>query len=322
MDESQIRTLKDGEKITKPGFYRISLERHHNQPCDGPSVTSGTLRQMELDSPKYVWDFHPANPNRFERETTPAINMGKAMAAFVEGGVEQLMREFMVLPEKKPRRPTEAQIDAIKNGKGTTAGLESFSFWAKVDADPRDVITKADVDQIIAMGKVLKEDPAAAAALGGIPEITMAYQDAETGIWVLSRPDQVAFSGMVGDYKKTSPMGHFNGTHCDIQIDKYGYDMQIALAATAFENLTGEWPQQCGLVFQMGAAPYHVILRPLDEEDLRIGQFRNQMQIRAFAECWATGYWPGPGDHISPYRRQKHNREMWLERMNTAGEAP
>ena len=45
---TEIRTLADDEQITEPGFYAISLDRHHSQPCDGPSVTSGVLRKMEL----------------------------------------------------------------------------------------------------------------------------------------------------------------------------------------------------------------------------------------------------------------------------------
>ena len=44
----EIRTLADGELIAEPGFYNISLDRHHAQPCNGPSVTSGILRKMGI----------------------------------------------------------------------------------------------------------------------------------------------------------------------------------------------------------------------------------------------------------------------------------
>ena len=74
---TQILTLKDDEKIAEPGFYAISLDRHHNQPCDGPSVTSGVLRAMELQTPADVWAFSRLNPDRFEKEQTTALPIGR-----------------------------------------------------------------------------------------------------------------------------------------------------------------------------------------------------------------------------------------------------
>ena len=50
----EIRTLAPGEKITEPGFYRIDLDVHHSQCCDGFSVTSGVLRNIHLKTPGEV----------------------------------------------------------------------------------------------------------------------------------------------------------------------------------------------------------------------------------------------------------------------------
>jgi|GEM_PF-3590868 len=319
----EIRTLAADEKITAPGFYNISLDRHHSQPCDGPSLTSGVLRKMELATPADVWAFSKLNPDRWEQEDKTALRLGRAMAAYVEGGMDEVSKHFLVLPEDKPRRPTAAQIAAYNSGKITDANKASVEFWAKMDADPRDQITDAEQKMIENMGKVLAADPMASAVMGGIPEVTMAYQDDQTGLWLLSRPDTVNFDGTVTDYKKINTQGRpFNYRVLDNRITDHGYDMQLAFAAEVFELLTGEWPTSAGVIAQWDAPPHHVILREISEEDLRIGQFRNRRAINRFAECLRSGNWPGPGDDPGVYQRPQWQRELLLQEMNTEGKAP
>lgn len=319
----EIRTLGPGEKITEPGFYSIPLSQHHNQPCDGYSVTSSILRTMELRTPADVWAFHPDNPEPYEKPETDALRLGRAMAALIEGGLEALEEICIVLPGNKPNRPTPAQVAAYKRGESSDAGRRSVEFWVKMDKDPRDKITEAQFETLVAMGKALAKDPASCAALGGYPEITMAWQDEATGIWCLARPDQVSFSGMLSDYKKVNTQGRaFNAFVCDQRISQHGYDMQMAFACQGFEQLTGEWPDQVGLVFQWDQPPYHPLLRGIDDEDLRIGQFRNNRALRNIAHCQATGNWPGPGENVGVYHRRKEERERLLEEMNEAGVAP
>ena len=315
----EIRTLADDEQITEPGFYRISLDRHHAQPCDGPSVTSSVLRKMELQTPADVWAFSLLNPNRYESEDRPALRLGRAMAAYVEGGMGVVSQHFRVLPEDKPRRPTAAQIAAYDAGKASEAAAVSVEFWRDVEADPRDILTDAEQRQIENMGKALALDPAACAVMGGEPEITMAIRDEETGLWLLSRPDTVSFDGMMSDYKRVSSQGRpFNHRLVDQRITDHAYDMQMSFAATVFEALTGNWPSAVGIVAQWDQPPYHVILREISEEDLRIAAFRNRRAISRFSECLETGDWPGPGADVAVYQRPDWQRTMLLEQMNTA----
>lgn len=318
-----IRDLAPDQKITEPGFYRMSLDRHHGQPCDGPSVTSGVLRKMELETPADVWAFHQLNPDRWPSEDKPALRMGRAMAAFIEGGEEAVLKEFLLLPADKPRRPTPQQIQAYVRNESTETGKASVEFWNAVDADPRDEITQADFDLIVTMGRVLAADPAASAVMGGEPEITMAVQDDETGLWLLSRPDNVAFDGTLADYKKVNTQGRpFNYRVVDNRITQHAYSMQMAFAAHVYERLTGEWPTSVGLVFQWDQPPHHVILREIAEEDLKMDQFRNRRAIRNFAHCLKTGHWWGPGEDVGVYQRPTWQRDQILSEMQQAGVAP
>lgn len=320
--EFPIIDLPEGELISEPGFYRISLDRHHNQPCEGPSVTSGVLRKMELQSPADVWAFHKLNPDRWEREETPALRMGRAMACFIEGGPELLEEEFRVLPANKPRRPTIGQLTAYDNGTATDTGAKSVEFWREVEADPRDIVTETEWDLICTMGKVLAQNPAAATVMEGLPEVSMAWKDEATGLWCLARPDTVSFSGLSTDFKKMATRGGaFDDRLVDRRITEHGYDMQGAFACEGFEQLTGNWPM-FGIIAQWDQPPHHVIMREIADEDLRMGQFRNHRALRNFRHFLDSGHWPSPGDVTGVYHRPEWQRERLIEEMQIEGKAP
>jgi hypothetical protein len=226
-------------------------------------------------------------------------------------------------PEDKPRRPTPSQIAAYDEGRASDAAEKSVLYWREVDADPHGYMTKEEFEELCLAGEVLKRDPAAAAVLGGLPEVTMAYRDEETGLWVLSRPDTISLSGVVADYKRWTPAGRpFDARFVDRRIEDGGVDMQIALGFTAFERLIFDRPNAGGIVAQLGVPPFHVIVRGMDDEDLRIAEWRNRRSIRRFAECLDSGRWPGPGEVVSNYSMRKDLRERLLAEMNTEHQAP
>lgn len=320
---NEFRTLKPGEKIEENGFYSISLDRHHSQPCVGPSVTSGVLRKMELETPSVVWATSKLNPDPWPSDDSTALMLGRAMAALVEGGSDELKKHYLVADEEWPKKPTAPQIKAYEEGRATEKATESVEWWVKIKEDGRDVLDGAQLEMIMGMGSVLTKDPAACAALDGEPEVTMAYQDEETGLWLLARPDLVSFAGLVSDYKKVNTQGNpFNERLVDKRISKHGYDMQMAFACEVFERLTGGWPELVGLVFQHDKPPHDVILREISEEDLRIGQFRNRRSIQRFRECLDANHWPGPGEHVGIYNRPTYERDRLIEEMQKAGTAP
>lgn len=339
-DAFQIRDLGPDEHITEPGFYRMPMARHHGQPCckperlkeiaDGDSprpgewaVTSSVLRTLEIRTPADHYAFSLLNPDRWPDDDRPALRMGRAMAALVEGGPEELESHFFALPGNKPKRPTADQVERYRQGNPTEAGKKSVEFWAKVEADPRDAITEAEWELLCNMGKVLAADPLASAALGGEPEITMAWYDEDTDLWCLARPDQVSFSGMLSDYKKVNTQGRpFNGRLCDHRITDHGYHQQMAFGTEAFVRIADEYPDTVGLVFQHDAPPHHVILRSIDEEALRIGEFQNRRARLRFRECMDSGHWPGPGEDVGAYHMPDWFRDRMIAEMQTAGVAP
>lgn len=313
----EIHDLESDEIITSPGFYRLPIDRHHGQPCDGPSVTSGQLRNLNTHGPEYVWSFSPLNTDRYERPETDALREGRAMAALVEGGLAELEAHFMVLAHDRPNRPTLQQLEAIKAGTATRSAYKAYDYWSKVDADHRTPITETQFETIVAMGKKLADDPIASAALRGLPEITMAWFDEATQLWVLSRPDILTFDGMNTDFKKVGVRdGQLTTLMVDKKIDQFRYDMQLALAVEAMEELGMPRPTTNGLVFQMDTAPYSILPRALSDDDIEIGRFENRRQRRIFRDHLDAGHWPGPGENVGEYRRREAETERYMEEMS------
>lgn len=338
----EIRTLAPGEKISEPGFYSIPLDVHHNQPCDSVSVTSGILRNMELKSPADVWATHILNPDRIPGRDTDALRLGRIMAALIERGEDGARDHVLVLPGAKeqlttlemiamveageepsggrPQKPNFEQVKRYIEGNPTPAGAKSVEFWKAVEEDPREVVTQEEWETLCAMGRALAADPAASAALGGHPEITMAWKDEANDLWCLARPDQTAFSGLSSDYKKVSTQGRpFNHRMVDARITQYGYVQQMAFAAEGFQAITGNHLDQIGLVFQCDTPPYHVILREVDEEAIQYGLFLNRRARRRFRECLDAKHWPGPGEDIGVYQMPEWLREKLNDEMTTEG---
>jgi hypothetical protein len=315
---TEILTLKPGEKISKPGFYNIPLSVHHTQCCEGVSVTSGVLRRMDLESPADVWAYHDLNPSAPERKQTVAMYMGSAMAALIAGGMAELKKQFLVLKADAPRRPTPLQWAAYEEGRSyDSKTIIACKHWLKVAADPRPPLTHEEKNQLLRMAAVLRDDPAAMAAMEGLPEITMAVQDDATGIWLLARPDTVNPSAAGAyDYKKMATRGEpFTGRLVDQRITKHGYDMQMGFACDVSHRLTGVMPDSVGIVAQWDEYPFHVVPRGFDEDDLEIGMFRNHRALTRFAECLESGHWPGPGEHIGNYRRPEYQAEHFKRIM-------
>lgn len=311
-DASVIQTLAPGQKITVPGFYNIPLEVHHNQPCDGVSVTSGTLRDLWIKGPSYVWDFHRMNPDRYEKPDTDAMRIGRAMAAIVEGGIEALEEMFMVLPHDKPNRPTAKQIAAWEMGKASDNAIRSIKFWQGVDKDKRDIITQREYETLVLTGGRLAREPLAQLLLKGVPEVTMAWFDTINDLWVLSRPDIISFDGTVVDYKRMSFKGNFiSQKRVSRTIEDLRIDMQIALGTEAFENLTGGEVIAGGVLAQMAEAPYTPVVQNISMDMLGLATSENRRMRALFRECLDKGEWPGPQHDVGEYIQSEWMRNHY-----------
>jgi hypothetical protein len=63
-------------------------------------------------------------------------------------------------------------------------------------------------------------------------------------------------------------------------------------------------------------------LREIDDQELRIGEFRNNRALRTIQECTENNDWPGPGVDVGKFVRNPAQRERLIEEMRAEGVAP
>lgn len=316
----EIIKLGRDDVITEPGFYEMPLEQHHNQPCDGPSVTSGVLRTYWKHGPHKCWSNWSYNPNRKTPNIGTAARMGTAMASMIEGGLQELSQRFVLRDENTPRQPTAAQRAKYEAGEGTEAGIRSCEFWDEAERLGKSELNATELQLIADMSEVLANDPGAKLALEGAPEVTMAWRDEITGLWLLARPDTVNFTGSVTDYKKMNTNGFpFDARLVNQRIEKHGYHMQIAFGAEGMEALTEVKPNFCGLICQEDEPGFDIILHEIDDEALGYGRMQNRYAIDGIARHLEEGSFPSPNEKSGTYMMSDYYRERTEEKLRAAG---
>lgn len=160
---------------------------------------------------------------------------------------------------------------------------------------------KADEwDRIQDMAQALRNDPVAAPFFepgSGTPEQSLFWEDHRHQIWRRARLDWVPTwfypdgKLVVPDYKtcKSADPVKLQRTLVD-----YGYDQQAAWYSDAAEAL-GLAPHgvRFVFVFQEKEPPYVVSVLEPDEVVLERGRARNWLAMTLYAECRASGVWPG-----------------------------
>jgi hypothetical protein len=82
--------------------------------------------------------------------------------------------------------------------------------------------------------------------------------------------------------------------------------------------------QEFVLVFVEKKRPHCVRAVPVHPDDIQRGRLLNRLALRKFADCWAAGKWPGPGDddfnhlRLSDAARDRIDRRLEFEGMRIA----
>jgi hypothetical protein len=158
-----------------------------------------------------------------------------------------------------------------------------------------------EMDMVKAMAEAIRRHPLAAALLDpayGAPEQSGFWIDEPTGIRRRVRFDWLPsiHSGrlIIPDYK-TAVDASEDAMQKDIA--KYGYNCQAAWyeEATQALDLGGEDAEML-LIVQEKKPPYLVNVIGFDFFSREIGRAKSRAAIEKFAECTATGRWPGYAD--------------------------
>ncbi|MCQ8831838.1 PD-(D/E)XK nuclease-like domain-containing protein [Streptomyces malaysiensis] len=178
-----------------------------------------------------------------------------------------------------------------------------------------------EIDMVHAMAAAIRRHPLAAALLDpayGAPEQSGFWIDGPTGIRRRVRFDWLPsiHSGplIIPDYKTTTDASN---DAMEKDIAKYGYNCQAAWYEEAAQALDlGGKDTEMLLIVQEKTAPYLVNVIGVDFMSREIGRGKNRAAIETFADCMATGNWPGYGDEPNylslPGWAENRDKEIYL----------
>jgi len=234
-------------------------------------------------SPLHYWARY-VDPKRVEPEPTPAMLLGTAVHTHILEPGEWGAR-YIAGPEAIDRR--------------TKAGKEAWAAF-EADAAGRTVISRNDADLVLAMGRAVRNHPAAAMLLQlpGAAETTWMWHDAATGLQCKCRPDWLTTDGrLIVDLKTTedaSPAGFRKS------IANFRYHVQAAWYLDGVERATGRRPEQFLFVCVEKRAPHAVAVYAADAEMIDAGAKQARLDLDTLAVCKAADAWPGYSDQIEP----------------------
>ncbi|MDR3473385.1 MAG: PD-(D/E)XK nuclease-like domain-containing protein [Devosia sp.] len=289
------RKIEDGEIITEPGLYDMSIGFYHQQCCDGPSISSSGIRAI-LKSPAHYWRTSELNPNRVEEEDKEAFILGRA-AHHLLLGEKDFGRHFVVRPDEAP------------DGRAWNGNNLSCKQWiAAQERTGRTVLTPKQIETIRGLAGLLpwqKDMPncglantpliASGGALSGEIERSLIFKIG--GVWVKARPDAIPNdSNDFADLKTVSSKGA-GGVDDRTLANAVGdrdYHVQGAVIGMAARAVLGRQMEGFHLVFVDTGDVHAVATKTIAEEDIVRGERAVFVALRIFEHCLKTRIWPGP----------------------------
>lgn len=259
--------------ITEPcGPVEMSDVEYHADAVVGGSLSSSGARTLTTSCPaKFAYQREHGRPD------TAAMEFGRAYHALALG--------------------SGAEVVEVKAK--TWTGKAAQEEAAVIRAEGMIPLLTKDLERANGMAEVLRAHPVAGPlfARPGKAEQSFFARDPETGVMCRTRVDwmpDVTDGARVQliDLKTTQD------AKPDVfakSMAKYGYHQQKAFYCDAISwlGLDNGRPPLFVLVAQEKEAPYLVAIADPDEQATKWGRDLNQMALRTYARCTATGEWPG-----------------------------
>ncbi|WP_326779669.1 PD-(D/E)XK nuclease-like domain-containing protein [Streptomyces longwoodensis] len=263
------------DPITEPGIHEMTNEEYHSHRYALSS--SGARLLLPPSCPalfRHAQDTPPEPKKTFE--------LGTAAHKLVLGEGPDLIK---VDAEKWTTNAVKAEVAAIRD-------------QGAIPLKP------TEYQQVHDMADALRRHPVASMLFDparGKPEQSLFWRDAPTGVMRRARfdwlPDARSGRLIIPDYKtcrSAEPRALARA------VEEFGYHQQddwyrAAARALHLADDTAAFVFVC----QEKTPPYIVTVVEMDAEARRIGAARNRRALEVFAECTATGQWPGYSDEIA-----------------------
>lgn len=254
-------------KIETPGVYDIDFDTYLGDTCSGPSISATGINRLVNQCPALYWETSRLNPKRVAEEPRRALDVGKAAHALTLGEPE-FARYFAVLP-----------FDDLRT-------KEARAWRDKMEEDGKTVLRADDFATVQAMSAAMRRSPQVARAFQeGKAERSLIWQDAETGVYLKSRPDWLADDpGMqlTLEYKTCRTLDPRKLAQAFFD---YGYHIQAALVLDGIQAVLGV-TASVAHICQEKESPYLAECRMFTPEQINFGRQEYRRGLRIFRSCW------------------------------------
>ena len=247
--------------VRSPGFYDLVEEHEYHADRESLSVSGAKLI---LDSPA-KFRHRQDNP-----EHKDVFDFGTAAHALVLG--------------------VGAPIVEVDADSWRTKAAQELREAARADGST--ALLAADASKVREMADALSSHTLAMRLLSeGRPEVSAYAIDADTGVMRRGRFDWLGAS-VLTDYKTAASANPLDLAGRYGALRKWRYDMQAAWYLDLARDL-GHPAAAFAFIVQEKTAPYLVTVAYIDEQQLWQARQDNAHALRTFAECQASGQWPG-----------------------------
>ena len=261
----------------KPGIYAgITNADYHG----GPGVSKSGL-DLIARSPLHYWARY-LDPQRTPTEPTPSMRLGTAIhTAVLEPG--EFGRRYHVAPVVDRR---------TKDGKA-----EWQLALDHAEAAGAELISNDDAITCMRIADVVRSHPTARKVFGsGQAELSVYWQDRETGLLCKCRPDWLAMP-LIVDLKSTEDA---SGESFQRSAWNWRYWVQAAWYMDGVQQATGQRVD----AFVFGAfekvPPYACAFYYADQAMIDMGRQEYRRLLRTLADCMSSDKWPGYETDVRP----------------------
>lgn len=275
--------------IREPGAYPdIDMKVYHGAAnlLPGPSLSSSGAKTILEQSPAHFFWNSPMNPARPPESDEPHFSVGKASHDLLLLGGDW-KSAYHILPEGFSRAKTKQFAEEI-----------AAADYAK--SKGKTIIRAADMALVEKIAdKISGNADARNALIRGVPEMTLAWQDELTGVWLRARPDflpQSCIDG--GPVRIVTDLKFMAASHCSPRgfsraVDNFGFYISAAWYGEGIRQIYGKPPTHFMFVVIEKEPPHTVSTYWLEDEDIQRGRLMMRQAINVFAECVKRNDWPG-----------------------------
>jgi hypothetical protein len=274
--------------VTDPGVYDLTAEAYHRDPVPEGSLSASGVKKLLPPSCPAIY--------RYERDH------GQPHKKVFDFGHAAHQKVLGVGPEI-----VVVHFDSWRTDDAKAQQAQAY-------AEGKIPLLAKDHQIVVDMAAALRAHPLASKLLApgtGAAEQAMFWVDEQAGIWRRSMIDWLRNKGpgrpMIVDYKTANKVD--NASLSKTLVD-YGYAGQAPFYLDGAIQL-GLVDGDSAFLFvaQQKNPPYLVNVWQPDERAIEYGRRINRQAIELFAECQASGVWPGYSDDI-----EEIALPAWVER--------